>query len=334
LVSGMNVLLILVCFSFVAADRIDLQGVVDGTSVTVSGISSGGFFSVQFHVGFSSRVVGAGIIAGGPYYCSDGNVDTALAVCKDPSLISVPALIAATTYAAGLNSIDSPAHLRQSRIWLFSGTLDTVVNPGVMKKLEQYYSNYVPPSQITTVFNISAEHAMITDSYGNKCSLLDPPFINDCQYDAAGELLSWILNRQMEPPGKFNASNIIELDQAGFVPPSCPFPPKEIGLYGSAYAYVPSHCQSSGGCLLHIAFHGCQQTISDINDTFYTHAGYNTWAESNSMVILYPQAQANDLNPKGCFDWWGYSGVDFATRVGYQMATVKSMVDYLVGQYS
>jgi len=33
--------------------------------ISVSGISSGGFFAVQFHVAFSSTIMGAGIIAGG-----------------------------------------------------------------------------------------------------------------------------------------------------------------------------------------------------------------------------------------------------------------------------
>ena len=33
--------------------------------ITVSGLSSGGYFAVQFHVAFSSTIKGAGIIAGG-----------------------------------------------------------------------------------------------------------------------------------------------------------------------------------------------------------------------------------------------------------------------------
>ena len=36
------------------------------TAITVSGISSGGFFAHQFHVAYSKLVNGAGIIAGGP----------------------------------------------------------------------------------------------------------------------------------------------------------------------------------------------------------------------------------------------------------------------------
>jgi poly(3-hydroxybutyrate) depolymerase len=36
-------------------------------AVSVSGFSSGGFAANQFHVAFSASLVGAGIIAGGPY---------------------------------------------------------------------------------------------------------------------------------------------------------------------------------------------------------------------------------------------------------------------------
>jgi len=40
----------------------------------VSGLSSGGFFAVQFHVAYSSLVKGAAIFAGGPFYCAESNL--------------------------------------------------------------------------------------------------------------------------------------------------------------------------------------------------------------------------------------------------------------------
>jgi hypothetical protein len=40
---------------------------LDSASVTVSGLSSGGFFAHQFHVAFSGAVAGAAVLAGGPY---------------------------------------------------------------------------------------------------------------------------------------------------------------------------------------------------------------------------------------------------------------------------
>jgi hypothetical protein len=44
---------------------------LDGTAITVSGLSSGGFFAHQFHIAFSKLVTGAGIIAGGPFGCME-----------------------------------------------------------------------------------------------------------------------------------------------------------------------------------------------------------------------------------------------------------------------
>lgn len=38
---------------------------MDRDKLTVSGLSSGAYFAVQFHVAFSSVIKGAGVIAGG-----------------------------------------------------------------------------------------------------------------------------------------------------------------------------------------------------------------------------------------------------------------------------
>src|SRR5687768_7001962 len=51
------------------SNRLAPIGNIDRSAITVSGLSSGGFFAHQFHVGFSSVVNGVGIIAGGPFGC-------------------------------------------------------------------------------------------------------------------------------------------------------------------------------------------------------------------------------------------------------------------------
>ena len=38
---------------------------MDKEQISVSGLSSGAFFAVQFHVSFSKTIMGAGVIAGG-----------------------------------------------------------------------------------------------------------------------------------------------------------------------------------------------------------------------------------------------------------------------------
>jgi len=42
----------------------------DVAQITVSGLSSGAFMATQFSVAYSASIAGAGIVAGGPYYCA------------------------------------------------------------------------------------------------------------------------------------------------------------------------------------------------------------------------------------------------------------------------
>lgn len=44
---------------------------VDKKQVSVSGLSSGAFFAVQMHVAYSGTFMGAGVFAGGPFYCKN-----------------------------------------------------------------------------------------------------------------------------------------------------------------------------------------------------------------------------------------------------------------------
>ena len=50
-----------------------------------------------------------------------------------------------------------------------------------------------------------------------------------------------------------------------------------------------------------------------INDDYIRHGGYNEVADLNDIIILYPQAIKTEVpvNPEGCWDWWGYTGVTY-----------------------
>jgi poly(3-hydroxybutyrate) depolymerase len=82
-----------------------------------------------------------------------------------------------------------------------------------------------------------------------------------------------------------------------------------------------------------VAFHGCLQDLDDIGTTFIERAGYNAWADTNKIVILYPQATAifPYPNPNACWDWFAYDDTRYAQKNGHQMAAVKRMVDRLTG---
>lgn len=51
-------------------------------------------------------------------------------------------------------------------------------------------------------------------------------------------------------------------------------------------------------CGLHVVFHGCAQYAGRIGDVFMTKTGYNSWADANNLVILYPQVPTS-LLPTG-----------------------------------
>jgi len=295
--------------------------------ITVSGISSGGAFAVQFHVAYSSGVSGAGIIAGAPYWCANGNAVTATTTCMlYPALISISQLVSATRYAYATNSIDSPNNLANAKVYLFSGSKDTIVNPGVVGKLQDYYGEFISSKgNITTQYSIPAEHSFVTNNFGNNCAYLGSPYINNCNFDTAGAMLNFLLG-PLKPPVAAIYGNIYSINQAPYLPPLATLYTASMGQ--KAYVYVPTKCtSSSGNCPIHVAFHGCAQSISMIGLDYVNNTNYNRWAESNNIIILFPQVEPNTLNPQGCWDWGGYTGTGYATQLGWQMITVSNMVD-------
>ncbi len=63
---------------------------IDPDQISVSGISSGGFMAHQFHVAHSEHIMGAGIVAGGPYFCARGSILDAVTKCSQLSDVSRP----------------------------------------------------------------------------------------------------------------------------------------------------------------------------------------------------------------------------------------------------
>jgi poly(3-hydroxybutyrate) depolymerase len=280
---------------------------IDRSKTSISGISSGAYFAVQFHVAFSRTIMGVGVTAGGPYYCARDNAWIGSTACSIyPFLIRVPRLVAITRTASLRGYIDPLDGMRGDKILLVSGKLDTVVRQGVVEKLFQYYKYFVDESGIATQFQIPAQHAMLTDDYGNLCFYLGEPFINDCNWPAAYEILQHIYGDMVAAESSTaRRENLLEFDQSEFFG-------RLAGLAKTGYLYVPSACQTKKKvCRLHIALHGCRMSREFIGRTFVEHAGYNPVAEVNNIIILYPQISRSLVNPQGCYDWWGYTNSDY-----------------------
>ena len=119
---------------------------IDPNEVSVSGLSSGGFMAVQMHVAYSSTFKkGAGVVAGGPFYCTEASVVNATGRCMTHATsIPVASLVGTTNSWASSGLIDPVANLNASKVYLFSGTSDNTVKPAVMNDLKTYYASFVP----------------------------------------------------------------------------------------------------------------------------------------------------------------------------------------------
>jgi poly(3-hydroxybutyrate) depolymerase len=336
--------------------------------VTVSGLSSGAFFAHQFHIAFSSLVEGAAILAGGPYACADNvpavlwanpaaTVATATAVCTHvgrrafggfgfllPDGPDADGSERAIEEAARKGTIDDPANIADDRVWLFHGARDAIVPEASMDAVAEVYRSLgVDGERLRVERRGDAAHGFpVTDAASDAadvaaCGVTARPYLIDCGFDAAGDLLAQLLG-PLEPPVAPVPEHLKRFDQTPFLPAG----DDRVSLAAEGFVYVPGACTAAGAaCRLHVAFHGCRQGASAVGDDFVADAGYNGWAEANGIVVLYPQVIAATAafdpaglhgNPEGCWDWWGYSTRAFATRDAPQMRAVRAMIEALGGR--
>jgi poly(3-hydroxybutyrate) depolymerase len=319
-----------------AADPLPALG-ADLTRTSVSGISSGGFMAAQIATAFSSRFVGAGIIAAGPYYCagSTGTTDyltNAMSFCMTPVSTAVAAdgrqaFQYATRFAAE-GRIDPVAGLKRQRIYIFSGANDKTVRTRVVDETAAFYrAAGVPPDQILYVRNPDAGHSIVTANPGDlPCHAEEPPYINNCGFYQSHALLRHIYPALAQHPATNPArGRLVQFDQGAFL--TAP----RTSMEADGWVYIPAACER-GGCPVHVAFHGCRQGHAVVRGKFYTGTGYNDIADLLGLVVLYPQVQPSDMppNPRGCWDFWGYSDrATFFTRDAPQMRAVMAMITRL-----
>ena len=289
--------------------------------ITVGGLSSGAFMAAQMHVIHSATIRGASIFAGGPYYCAKGELEQSLTSCMSTGEGVNITTLENTIEDYFLNGqIDSPTNLNNSKAFIFSGTEDQVVNPKVVRYTENLYEDYFVETK--HVYDFFAGHTMPTKNYGVNCTQTQSPFIGNCDYNGAFESLNFLFSDKLTESGtEAKKSNIFSVAQktSGTV------------MDSKAYIYAPEACQQEGAdCPLHVVFHGCMQTTSDINMQYVENTGYNEVAEANNLIILYPQAVKSMLkNPNGCWDWWGYTDLNYANKDGKQMAEVSRLIEGL-----
>lgn len=254
--------------------------------------------AVQVHIAHSSIVNGSAVFAGGPYYCAESSIMTAEYKCMKTyeGLPDTAHLVEITKQYASLGKIDKVANLADDRVYLFSGTADSVVDPKVVHSLQTYYENFIQPSNMVGDFSVKTEHCWPTLSYGEACATLSSPYIGKCQFDGAGSALKTLYGEGLNAPVTAVSKNLMSFSQSSYIPD------RYSSIGDTGYIYVPTTCQNGVECHLHLAFHGCEQTIADIGNVFAANIHLNEWAESNNIIVLYPYAKSSvslPSNPNG-----------------------------------
>jgi len=319
---------------------------IDTHGISVSGLSSGAFMSVQLGFAHSSIIKGVGVVAGGPYYCAQDDVFKATQICTCTALMSsmchnAPGATDIKTLSAKVNqyfrskAIDDPANVRQQRIYLYGGAKDVIVPPPVFEDLQKFYGNFANSSNVQVAGNPDANHTMPTQDYGNDCSKLGNPFISKCDSDTAGDILQWIYGALLPAQTGTLKGRLLQFNQREFSPNMY-----SGGMDSTAWLYIPAPCDKGEKCKLHVVFHGCNQGQSYIPTSgsgengglyyglqYVKDTGYNAWADTNNIILLYPQAVVTATNPQGCWDWWGYTNAHYATKSGTQIKAIRAMID-------
>ncbi|KAI5459539.1 putative polyhydroxybutyrate depolymerase [Mariannaea sp. PMI_226] len=311
---------------------------VDPNSISVSGLSSGGFMAAQLGVAYSSTFkVGFGVFAGGPYDCARNQAYYTCMSNQNPS-ITTPV---ANMKAWSGSKIDPVTNLQERKIYMWTGSSDTTVGPNVMKQLQSQLANFDASSNVSYITTSGAVHTFPTDFNGagdNSCSLSASPYISNCNYDGAGAVLQWMYGTLAAKNSGTLSGSTVSFSQTGAYTAS--------GMDSTGYLYIPAACQSGSTtvCKLHVALHGCLQSYSSIGSKFIDNTGYNKWADTNNIIILYPQAVPDSSshtiwsglplpNPNGCWDWVGWYGTNADQLGGVQMLAIVNQVSQIVSGY-
>lgn len=301
------------------------QLAIDPVRITSSGVSSGAYFSTQFHVAHSALVKGSASIAGGTYWCAEGNAGRSQSHCMfTATQVNPERGIQRAKEEAAAHRIDPLENLLAGRAFVFAGEKDFIINAGHSEHLARFYSAFLPSDSIRKVRHPSAAHGFPTNGFGNPCGQMGSPWLLNCQSDLAGDFLRFLdpkaADRAPSAPGSF-----LYFDQRPFTPAASSY------LYPWGALYVPAACAKGARCGLHLAFHGCQMNPDFIERQFIEKAGYVAHADRLETVVLFPQSAKGQGNPYGCWDWFGLTGSDYVNQNGPQVKAVREMVRAISG---
>jgi len=299
---------------------------LDPERVSVVGLSSGAAMAQQAHFAYSDKLVGAGLVAGPPYGCAEGDLNTALGRCMkaQPDAPDANKLAQQARELARQDKIAPLSGLGGDKVLVLHGKGDAVVAASVAKAAQAIYEEFSRDGvNVAAQFDGDRDfsHTWPTQASGKPCDVSESPFVGSCGFDAAAAMLETLYGKPSREADTA-AGKLVGFDQRAFKPDG-----KDAMLADEGLIYVPPGCADGNRCGVVFAFHGCDQNVASVGESFVRDNGLNRWADVYGLVIVYPQTRASfmPLNPKACWDWWGYTGADYATRDGVQLRWLANL---------
>ncbi|WP_199545810.1 PHB depolymerase family esterase [Streptomyces sp. N35] len=295
---------------------------LDITDTYVTGISSGGFMASQLQIANSAAFKGAAVFATGPYYCGQGSILHGLAECTGLASTDPAGIVATARRWSEQGKIDPVAHLAGKPVYTYHGTKDPLVSERMSDEGVQVHRQL--GARIAYHDTDPAGHGWPRPDGALPCGTTFYPFLIDCGNDPQGELLTHWLG-SVRPPAATQTGTLSEHDQDRYTPGGWA---QLYSLGSKSFLYTPDSCAAGKPCKLVVALHGCLSDNKFVGDRFARESYLNEYADTNDLVILYPQTDVSVArgNPQGCWDWWGYTGSDYAQKSAPQMRMIMNQV--------
>lgn len=334
---------------------------LDRTATAISGVSSGAAMASQLQFAHFKDITGVGLIAAPPYGCAKINPPISLSLYSwwmGSEVVSATTICTGAWFKARPMSADDQNVLQDlvrqvvdhhgqgdwkslcaRRTKLIIGDKDTLVTADVARALEtlhqwvyQECDRMKHPMGVLEVKHLAnMPHVFPTDSTPSRPNCpTNGPFISDCDYAAAVELLKFLHPERNEAAGAGSQTvgALLPFSQAAII--GDPGVQAQSDLHDRGYVFVPSQCRNGKKrCSLHVALHGGNQNEDLIEKPylFARDAGYNEAAENMGIVVLYPQTKGAK-NPPGNWDWWGYTDANYYRPDGVQLNSLWKIIQY------
>ena len=217
------------------------------------------------------------------------------------SAVNVTTLLGVASCRAALGAIDPLEHVGRGRYWLYRGSHDACYNVGSVDNAAEFYERLGGAVAFVNS-TVGSLHSIPTVADGTPCGTegnyteQSPHGLEACGFDGAGEALQHIYRNKLRPPVPQRPNGLRRFAQAEF---ERSLPRAGLDPAGG-FLYLPAACEASGGvgCRVHVFAHGCGMAAAahsyGFNDTYARRAGFNTWAEANEIIVLYPQLHYGD----------------------------------------